>query len=110
MDCFETHKGRGTKVKRKFKQSAPARIRKLRQSSFFYRGAQLFNLLSAELRQIEDIENPGKVHVKAFKDKLGKYLAGIPDQPTTPGLFREAATNSLVNQIPLRETKRREET
>ena len=84
-------------------------MRKLRQSSFFYRGAQLFNLLPEILRQFEEIDKPDKLHVKAFKEKLDKYLADIPDQPTTPGLFREAATNSLVRQIPLRERKRRDE-
>ena len=109
IQCFEVYVERGIKVKRKFKQTAPATVRKLRQSSFFYRGPQLYCLLPEDLRQWEEIATPDKTHVMSFKAKLDKYLADIPDQPTTPGLQREAETNSLVHQIPLRERRRRDE-
>ena len=33
--------------------------------------------------------------------KGGSFLGNIPDQPTTPGLVRAAATNSLLDQVPL---------
>ena len=95
-------------VQRKYKHTAPVAVKKIRQSSFFYRGPQLYNLLPAKLRQVEEIDKPSKVHVDAFKLHLDKYLEDIPDEPTTPGLRRVAATNSLVHQIPLREKRRRD--
>ena len=58
-------------------------------------GALLFNLLPKSLRN----ENSGDSLL--FKNHLEIFLARIPDQPTTPGLARAAATNSLVDQVPL---------
>ena len=58
-------------------------------------GALLFNLLPKSLRN----ENSGDSLL--FKNHLDIFLARIPDQPTTPGLARAAASNSLVDQVPL---------
>ena len=97
-------------MRRKYKHKAPAKARRLRQSSFFYRGPQLWSLLQERLRQFEEIIEPTKDHEEKFDIKLDEYLAHISDEPTIPGLFRKAETNSLVHQIPLRDRKRRNET
>ena len=107
LDCFEVFVERGIKVQRRINSSSPKHIKSLRQNSFFYRGPQLYNLLPLTLRQVEEIDTPKKQHVATFKEKLDKYLAEIPDQPTTPGLHRAAETNSLFHQIPLTEWQRR---
>ena len=100
FQCFEIFLERGKiMVRRKFNPKAQEAIRKLRQSSFFYRGPQLYNLLPESLRQFESIVSPDKGHVVVFKDKLDEFLAEVPDQPSTPGLRRAAETNSLVHQI-----------
>ena len=93
----------GIKLRSKYKQRAPHNIRKVRHSSFFYKGPQLYNLLPTELRQFEEIANPDQCHVDAFKEKLDKFLAQIPDQPNVPELnkLRVASTNSLICQIPV---------
>ena len=36
-----------------------------------------------------------------FKNHLDIFLGTVPDQPTTPGHIRAAATNSLMDQVPL---------
>ena len=107
LDCFKVFVERGIKVQRRINSSSPKHIKSLRQNSFFYRGPQLYNLLPLTLRQVEEIDTPKKQHVATFKEKLDKYLAEIPDQPTTPGLHRAAETNSLIHQIPLTEWQRR---
>jgi hypothetical protein len=54
----------------------------------------LFNLLLASLRSQAGCFDTFKIHLDIF-------LSGVPDQPTVPGLARAAATNSLLDQIPL---------
>ena len=58
------------------------------------KGARLFNLLPADIRNIDSDS------VDSFKSALDKFLVDIPDQPTVPGLGRPAETNSLLHQIP----------
>ena len=65
-------------------------------------GPQLYNLLPKEMRELENITQPGPNNVIAFKTKLDNFLSHIPDQPTTPGLPRQAKTNSLVDQVKYR--------
>ena len=96
---FEIYLERGMKVRRKFKHRAPEAIKKLRQSSFFYRGPQLYNMLPESLRQFEEITSPNQSHVMAFKAKLDAFLATVPDQLVTLQRQRAAETNSLVHQI-----------
>ena len=109
IEFFEVYEERGLKLRRKFKQSAPEFARKLRKSSFFYRGPQLYNLLPSNLRQFEEIDSPSRNNVLSFKNRLDNYLKDIPDQPTTVGLQRAAESNSLIHQIPMRERLRRDE-
>ena len=73
--------------------SAPAAVRRARESSLSVHGAQLFNLLPRDLRDT----NTGSVD--QFKARLDDWLQSIPDQPTIPGRPRAAASNSLIDQI-----------
>ena len=75
--------------------AAPANVRKARERSLGVHGARLFNLLPPNLRN----ENLGDFAL--FKNNLDIFLSSIPDQPTTPGLVRAAASNSLLDQVPL---------
>ena len=75
-------------------RGAPAAVRRARESSLAVRGARLFNLLPASLRNQAGSFDTFKIHLDTF-------LSGVPDQPTVPGLARAAATNSLLDQIPL---------
>ena len=63
------------------KRSAPAAVRNARAASITVKGAQLFNLMPASLRNSDhgDIDD-------MFKNHLDHYLSNIPDQPTTPGM------------------------
>ena len=100
---FEAYLERGIKLRSKYNKKAPQKIRRVRHSSFFYKGPQLYNLLPEELRQFEEINEPCQDHVDKFKEKLDKFLEKIPDEPTVaePKHKRAATTNSLICQIPL---------
>ena len=79
-------------MQRKYKHTAAAAVKKIRQSSFFYRGPQLFNILPAKMRQFQPIDNLAKVHVEAFKAQLDKYLEDIPDELRS----KEGGPNELI--------------
>ena len=79
-------------------RSAPASVRKARENSLSVKGARMFNLLPAEIRNI----NADKVY--HFKAKLDAFLREVPDQPTIAEEGRAAATNSLLHQLPLATT------
>ena len=100
---FEVYMERGLKVRTKYDPRAPPSMRRIRHSSFFYKGPQLYNLLPPELRQFQEIEVPSQSNVDQFKKNLDRYLENIPDQPDVPDLnhFRAAKTNSLICQIPV---------
>ena len=70
-------------------------VRKAIESSLPVKGSKLFNILPREIRDIDSHE------ADYFKHYLDQYLMMIPDQPTIPGFGRAAATNSLLDQIPL---------
>ena len=55
----------------------------------------LFNLLPKHLRNENSKDFP------LFKNHLDLSLALVPDGPTTTGLTRAAATNSLLDQVQL---------
>ena len=76
-------------------RSAAASVRKAREGSLGVRGARLFNLLPAHIR------NSDVITIDAFKAMLDDFLHSVPDQPTVSGLVRAAETNSLIHQIPL---------
>ena len=74
---------------------SPISVKKARERSLSVKGARMFNLLPAELRNI----NSDKVHL--FKRKLDDFLSSIPDQPTIAEEGRAANSNCLIDQIPM---------
>ena len=91
------------KVIVKPKRTVPCKsqwAQRMRESSFFCEGPRLYNLLEEPLREHQFIDEPDKGHVVEFKERLGKFLGRIPDQPTVPGgVGRQADSNSLVDKI-----------
>lgn len=77
----------------KFCSSAPAVVRKARESSLSVHGARLFNLLPRHIRDI----STGTTD--QFKRELDSWLESIPDQPTIQGRQRAATTNSILDQV-----------
>ena len=76
-------------------RNAPSRVKVARERSLGVHGVHLFNLMPKSLRN----ENSGDFPL--FKNHLDIFLSRIPDQPTTTGLTRAAATNSLLDQVPM---------
>ena len=76
-------------------RSSPAAVRKARESSLGVKGAQIFNLLPASLR------NLNSDNADTFKTNLDAFLMKVPDQPTVSNQARAAETNSLLDQIPM---------
>ena len=72
-----------------------SQVRKAVEASLAVKGARLFNMIPAEIRNI----NSSKTNT--FKNALDKFLATIPDEPTMEEQGRPAETNSLLHQIPL---------
>ena len=77
---------------------ALASVKKAKEASLQVRGAQVFNIIPRALRDII-VGSP-----ELFKSKLDEWLATIPDQPTIPDRPRAAASNSLLDQVPLVQT------
>ena len=92
--CALNRRGR-TAVPREVVRSSSTLVKKARESSLGVKGANIFNLLPVNIRNI-DAEN-----ADTFKKKLDTFLNLIPDQPTSAGLGRSAESNSLLHQIPL---------
>ena len=59
---FEVYVERGIKIKTKYDKRAPACIRKIRHSSFFYKGPQIYNPLPEHLRRFEAVDHPDQSH------------------------------------------------
>ena len=76
-------------------RSCPAAVRHARESSVGVKGAQVFNLLPASLRNFDS------KHAETFKGSLDKFLSKVPDHPTVNVLVRASETNSLLHQIPM---------
>ena len=76
-------------------KTAPAVVKRARESSIAVKGAKLFNLLPVTIR------NLNSDHVETFKCNLDAFLSQVPDQPTIGTQPRAAETNSLLHQIPL---------
>ena len=70
-------------------------VRRARESSLGVKGARIFNLLPASIR------NMNTEHVETFKSALDIFLSQVPDQPTLGGSPRASETNSLMHQIPM---------
>ena len=74
----------------------PALVRKAREASLASKGAKIFNLLPAYIRNINS-EN-----VETFKKELDSFLSLVPDQPSIPGNPRTASyTKYLYSERPL---------
>ena len=71
---------------------APAAVRRAKEASMKVQGAQLFNLVTRDLRD----RTTGTVD--QFKAGLDSWLSSVPDQPTIPGRLRAANSNSLLDQ------------
>ena len=84
-----------TALPNKVPLNVPARVKQARARSLGVHGTLLFNILPINLRN----ENSGDFAL--FKNHLDIFLSSVPDQPTTPGLYRAAGSNSLLDQIPL---------
>ena len=76
-------------------KTAPASVRRARESSLAVKGAALFNLCPRGLRDM------ASGHQDRFKDNLDAWLQTIPDQPTINECQRAAQSNSLLHQVPL---------
>ena len=74
-------------------RTAPAAVRRARESSLGVKGCRLFNLLPANIRSMTGCP------VDTFKKSLDDFLALVPDQPTVSGMTRAAVTNSLIDQL-----------
>ena len=75
--------------------SAPASVRRARESSLAVKGVALFNLCPRGLRDM------ASEHQDRFKENLDSWLFEIPDQPSIPGCQRAACSNSLIDQVPM---------
>ena len=84
-----------TALPRNVEQSSSSLVRKARESSIGVKGARIFNLLPAHIR------NVNADNVDSFKKSLDSFITNIPDQPTLAGMGRAAESNSLLHQIPL---------
>ena len=74
---------------------SPISVRKARENSLSVKGARMFNLLPAEIRNINSD------NVQHFKKELDIFLKKIPDEPTIVEEGRAAESNSLLHQIPM---------
>ena len=74
---------------------APVGVRRAMEAGLATKGAKLFNILPAEIRNID------VARVDLFKAKLDSFLSTIPDEPSIPGRGRAAESNSLLHQIPI---------
>ena len=75
-------------------RTSPAAVRRARENSLSVKGARIFNLLPANLRNISSNK------VQHFKSKLDTFLKEIADEPTSSTEGRGAETNCLLHQIP----------
>ena len=75
--------------------NAPSEIKKIRYASLSMKGPQLFNILPAEIRNLNSCS------VEVFKRALDRFLTNVPDEPLIPGYtaMRRADSNSLLDMI-----------
>ena len=96
-------KRKGYEIKPKLNLRCDKWVSTARASSFFNRGAKLFNTLPLGLRTKKWLSmEPTKINVDKFKKEVDKFLVLIPDQPNTDGRKSErtALTNSILDQVP----------
>ena len=90
---LSTRHGRFCKVPKV--STSHCKIKTLREGSFCVNGANLFNALPKNIRDLTGID------VLEFKKKLDKFLMTVGDEPQSPGYTagRRAASNSLVHMV-----------
>ena len=71
---------------------APARLQSLREGSFAVLGPRLYNLLPAAAREYSG-------DALGFKQRVDRFLSGVPDRPSLPAYHQSAANNSLIQQV-----------
>ena len=71
---------------------ALASVTTMIESSFPVRGPKLFNSLPIKLRNYDG-------SAEAFKGRLDRFLAEVPDQPTLPAYQQPATSNSIIDQL-----------
>ena len=76
-------------------RSAPTPVQRAVEASLAVKGARLFNMMPANVRNIDSTK------INVFKRALDNFLVTIPDEPTVEDQGRAAQTNSLLHQIPL---------
>ena len=62
------------------------------EGSFAIRGPKLFNALPFDLRNYDG-------SAEAFKSRLDKFLAEVPDKPSLPAYHQPATNNSIIEQL-----------
>ena len=76
--------------------ASPTLPKELKAHSILNKCCTLFNCMPSHLRR--PTETTASSDFLKFKGCLDKWLATIPDQPTVPGRFRPAQTNSILHQ------------
>ena len=76
-------------------RSSPDTVRRAKEPSLGVKGAKAFNSLPAGPRNLKS------VNVDIFKANFGAYLSTVSDQATIGDRTRAAATNSLLDQLPM---------
>ena len=76
-------------------RSSSSRVKSLREGTLCVNGAQLFNILPEQLRNLTNVE------LSVFKGKLDEFLQTVPDEPQSPGYVGtcQAESNSLLHMV-----------
>ena len=77
-------------------RGASSRLKTIRDNSLGIRGPRLFNALPPELRMPATEDPPS---IDAYKSKLDKFLARIPDEPKVRHYSNATSSNSLITKI-----------
>ena len=72
-------------------RSAPTPVQRAVEASLAVKGAKLFNMMPANVRNIDSTK------INVFKRALDNFLVTIPDEPTVEDQGRAAQTNSLLH-------------
>ena len=75
------------------KRDASARLKSIREDSFFVHSVKLFNSLPREIRDLKGCK------IEKFKRELDKFLLELPDAPLIPGYTASSlvGSNSIVD-------------
>ena len=75
---------------------SPTISAEIKSRSVLNKCCELYNHLPAKLRRTVPADKDPEL--PKFKQSLDEWLATIPDQPTVPGKFRPAQSNSILHQ------------